>query len=216
MLNIKLPLDASHLEDYERDNLLLLRNAVDQAWIEQSLVELGELEGKRVFCGDNSHTWTEKQISKQDAIYALLADKLKKQIIAPLMCVKPGTLTAEAWGNIYEAGEYIGRHQDNDGVIQLMICLENDGQGDEGALGVHTGDEDRLILLNPGDLIVFSANETEHWTIPIGRTIDCPSPRRSFWVCRFYNRQQRIVGTVTALNGFVGKIRGRLKMLFRA
>lgn len=89
------------------------------------------------------------------------------------------------WNSIYKENEYINKHKDIAGDVQVLICLLNDGDIGNGALHIEKEDKKYNFDLKIGDLIIFKASELYHYTSPL-KSIIKKNPKRVVSVGRYY------------------------------
>lgn len=165
---------SAHFSEYEINNLMKL---------------LEPLPTRRVICGLKDVSWDEQTILENTELHDLfLSDKIKDV----LSSVVPGNYvenyTFHCWTSLYKRTEYINKHKDKDGDLQILICLKNQAlEVSEGLIGLCQNKETRSIQLKPGDMLVFPASKTEHFTTPIkSMTNETEKYVRIVLVARFF------------------------------
>lgn len=89
------------------------------------------------------------------------------------------------WANLYQTGEFIPRHRDSEGHIQIITGLIASPESDGGFLVIHHNEAHQFVL-QPGQQLLFKANETFHETTPLISSSDEPNPIRCVGICRVF------------------------------
>jgi hypothetical protein len=110
--------------------------------------------------------WTDQQVPNTYSHYSDLVMETLLQYVKPIMEINTGLKLSEtySYARIYKKGDTLARHRDrfsceisttlNLGGDEWPIYL--DPTGKEGQAGVK-------INLNPGDMLIYSGCELEHW-----------------------------------------------------
>lgn len=144
---------------------------------------LAELPWRRTPLSDanKSQYWSEADLSEEtdikNAILSTSVNFLVTELKAP-----PKYMAF--WANHYGCGEFIPKHTDNDGGLQLLtgILLS---PGCTGGKNVFHHNKTHSVTLAPGRQILFDAKKTPHETTPLKSYTSEPCTRM-ICVTRFY------------------------------
>ena len=177
--NIKL------LQSFYGENLFVFMKSFfnsDACGIIKKIVE--KLPGTRVLCGASKRSWNEIAILEEHPLHNLLSVMLSK-IVSKIGCFDEKKFSfLKIWYNIYSEGEYIEKHTDANGDIQLVICLEATSFESGGILHILSNENYHPILMSPGDALLFKATKVTHYTTPIKKNNF--NLKRKVIVLRFY------------------------------
>jgi hypothetical protein len=90
------------------------------------------------------------------------------------------------WTSCYRTGEYIDRHTDGAGDIQLILSIKAAKRENGGWLNLEWSGEKHRVFLDEGDALCFLATEVEHFTDPLVRSSSLPNPERIIAVARYF------------------------------
>jgi hypothetical protein len=118
-------------------------------------VHVGEEEGE---------TWLEYSLPSGGDVIAASFEALELfDVLLHPWEIRRNSVETSSWLNCYRTGEYIPKHSDNEGFIQVLIGLKSPTHTEEPLLRIE-GDP---VSLEEGDLLVFRAHEQQHWTQPV-------------------------------------------------
>lgn len=151
-----------------KDEYYYFQNYLNDNEVKEFLLELKELPERIVNCGIDNVSWGEQQITSSSEIYKnFFASDRIIQLIKKLIDREDDPIDIVCWTSVYRRNEYINRHKDVAGDVQILVGLENLGTGNEGLLHLEKGSFKEKIFLGPGDMIVFNASDVYHYTSPI-------------------------------------------------
>lgn len=175
LTNAKADLDAQgyfiHRHRLHDDLVLLVKKRLSQlSWRRTPLSD-----------HDQSQSWHEANLEAEQPIRDAICSTGVRDLVIGLR----GTPWYEAfWANSYASGEFIPRHTDNEGSLQLITAITVSRGGRGGEILLHH-DRVRAVRLEPGQQLLFDATRTPHETTPIvDMSADCS--RRTVCVTRFY------------------------------
>ncbi|MBV8893376.1 MAG: 2OG-Fe(II) oxygenase [Acidobacteria bacterium] len=90
------------------------------------------------------------------------------------------------WIARYRNGEYIDRHTDSAGTVQLLVCLTAPSSENGGVLVLLSEPNEHRYVLRAGDAVLFTATAVEHCTVPLVPSLACPDPVRVVAVARYF------------------------------
>lgn len=170
---------ALRLECYEK--------LVTMEQVNHLLVDTESLEVRRVRCGDDAVSWDERTALPGSMAHRFFAEGEMRDLVhshagARRRRIKDLTV----WRSTYRSGEYIARHTDRSGDLQLLIALAVPPVACGGAFCAEIDGAERILTLNPGDGVLFVASKTPHYTTALRPDAAEPSPRRDVVVARYY------------------------------
>lgn len=135
-------------------------------------------------CGIKDVKWLEASIPEASDINKRIFTNPKLLECLKLCLNTERKLSSIPWISRYRSNEYINKHKDSAGNIQLLICLKNSGKDDEGKLHLISNNQNFSFKLACGDLVIFKASELAHYTTPI--TSENFETLRVTAVCRYF------------------------------
>ena len=132
---------------------------------------------------NTSQYWDEIAVSNNSPATSIILDESERSIIESSF----RKLKRESyWCNVFRLGEYIPKHFDNDGDIQLILSVVSPCEDNGGILRVYVNNNTKDIPLKEGQLFLFRASRTVHETTALIPTLQNPNPIRATAVCRMY------------------------------
>ena len=162
------------------------RRQVTKTDVERFYQEMKNLPAKRVNCGADEITWGEQSIPDCSALHQFLGSEPIVEILRACMGQNIAVRDTTCWTSIYKVGEYINRHADGGGDIQLILSLRAPAVENGGWLNIDWNGKTHRIFLNEGDLLCFSATEAEHYTDPLVSTNEIENPERVTAIARYF------------------------------
>lgn len=148
--------------------------------------ETRNLPFTRVSVGDNPATWDEHTLASDCEIVTMFSDVRVTKIISNVTGLSSSISDLICWIARYKNGEYIDRHTDSAGTIQLLVCLAAPPSGNGGALILVSGPSEHCYVLRAGDAVLFTATAVEHCTTPLASSLSCSNPVRVVAVARYF------------------------------
>jgi hypothetical protein len=91
------------------------------------------------------------------------------------------------WIHEYYLSEFIPKHKDAFGTIQLMIALRSSISDNGGEFIIELNDKETAFKLDSGDAVLFNATEYSHWSNPIKSSNACSNKTvRAVLIVRFF------------------------------
>ena len=130
---------------------------------------------------NKSQYWLEANLQSERKIQKAILSASASDVVAHL---EASPTHMGFWANCYGEGEFIPRHTDNDGGLQMLTGIEltPDCSGGE-VIFHHNGTHS--VLVRPGHQVLFDACRTAHETRPLF-TRAVQTCRRVVCVTRFY------------------------------
>ena len=141
---------------------------------------------RRVICGAGEVNWQEHRISSASLMYRFFCSEPIINILNVCLDKHIAIEHIQCWASVYGLGEYINRHKDGCGDIQLILSLKAATAENGGWLNLEWRGETRHVFLETGDALCFLATEVEHFTDPLVPTNDLPTPERVTAVARYF------------------------------
>lgn len=112
---------------------------------------------------DTSQYWSEADLQGEKLIQSEILSTNVEHVVSKL---KERPKSQAFWANRYGAGEFIPRHTDNDGGLQMLtgITLTPKCRGGE-TIFHHGGSQ--VVVVKPGMQVLFNACTTPHETTPL-------------------------------------------------
>jgi hypothetical protein len=144
------------------------------------------LPSVRVTCGDEEVSWEERKIVPAHSLHRYFLSEPICGILSSCLgrCVAIERVTC--WTSTYKTGEYISKHRDNAGDIQLIVALKAPAPENGGWLNLESRGRCSRVFLNEGDALCFAATEVAHFTSPLIGTGQIPDPVRTTAVARYF------------------------------
>lgn len=166
---------------------VMLPELIQESDVLQSWARLiNKSEPRRVVCGDESISWTERTISSDSSVARFFASET---VLGHVRCfdhpLRRTPVKTTLWASCYQLGEFIEPHRDRGGDVQIIFCLKSTSVDEGGALCLQLESGIETYQLRAGDAILFCATETEHWTTPLIQTKKTP-PSRVTIACRYW------------------------------
>lgn len=144
---------------------------------------------RRVICGDKDISWNEQTINRGTPLFDLfLSDQVLKRIRRCIRTPNAGSPDLRCWTSSYSVGEYINRHKDGAGNVQLVLCLRAVERGRGGTLILEYAGRRTELHLSPGDAVLFLATKVYHYTTPLLPSTALPDLERTVAVGRYFFR----------------------------
>ena len=144
---------------------------------------------RRVHVGDFGKRWMEHELSPQGRLAQLMTSQSvhgwMQQVVGEDLGLEP-----RIWGNAYRLGEYIPKHRDNLGTVQLLLCLGQPPSDSGGRFQIWDAAGATEIALKPGEGLLFRATQIHHGTTELKATEDVPQPIRITAVARYFGSRR--------------------------
>jgi hypothetical protein len=153
--------------------------------INDALTELSKMKCRGTLLDDDHprETWREAAVPPSSSLAQFAFDATTIQQIQAEFGAIRSTLF---WANLYRVGEYIPRHKDTDGDLQLILPIVLPPIGCGGRLVIHHQNVAYTVAERVGQRLILRATETVHETTKL---VDCPhhpNPMRIVCVCRIF------------------------------
>ncbi len=112
---------------------------------------------------DRSQYWSEGAIPAGHAVEDLI---LPRDIRAAIEDAFQPISRVCFWANHYAPGEFIPKHCDTEGDLQMLLCVIAPPQGQGGTFMLHS-DKTHELSLKAGERMLFPASRIPHQTTPI-------------------------------------------------
>lgn len=156
--------------------------------LERVMLEIASRPHRRTPLSRRNRTvwWDEIEVPGDPETAGLL---LSGGIRTGLAAEFPPIQDAVFWANRYGPGEYIPRHKDRAGDLQLLLVVKVPADEEAGGtLSLHFRGNPVPIPQNPGQILVFRASRTPHETSKLVPTNACPNPVRIACIGRLFLR----------------------------
>ncbi|MEE9361160.1 MAG: hypothetical protein V3U92_01015 [Cellulophaga sp.] len=90
------------------------------------------------------------------------------------------------WANSYKVGEFIPKHRDSEGDLQLIMPLILPEKDNGGNLLIYKKDKSEVVELISGQKFLFDATKTFHETTKLVSTSLSQNPIRVVCICRIF------------------------------
>jgi hypothetical protein len=144
------------------------------------------LAGHRVACGTPHVTWEEQGVPEDNDVHRLFSDGALVGGLADLLGARQEGHRLTCWISRYREGEYISRHTDRAGSVQIVLLLGILSGAPGGTLMLTLPQGEVRLDLSPGDAVIFRASCIPHSTTPLVATPDCADPIRTVAVARYF------------------------------
>lgn len=149
------------------------------------LDELNRMDTRRTLLDENHQyvRWDEIYISQATRLAAMIFDNsLKLQIEAEFPLIQEVVF----WANRYKAGEYIPKHCDTNGDLQIIMPVSLPPKNCGGDLLIHHRKGVNLVPQTPGQRLLFQAIRSPHETTKLISSSECETPMRVVCVGRIF------------------------------
>ncbi len=169
-----------------RRSHVTIRNLVSRSQIEAFHHEIKDFPSRRVICGTGEVSWIERAVRPASSLFIFFSSEPTCRILNA--CLRRPIIIKDVicWISVYKAGEYINRHRDGAGDIQLIVSLKAATSDNGGWLNLESCGEKHRVFLEEGDALCFSATQVEHYTEPLVKTTAVPNPERVTAVARYF------------------------------
>lgn len=171
------------LHRYRETNFLVWKHFLTTEGAQELLSITKDASIRPVTCGEDGRTFGEQKFPLDHPLSQFLARI--GTFLLPLT-LQGSIKHFTCWTSVYTIGQYIDRHKDRAGSIQIIICLQAPGHECGGELLLHLDEGTNRIDLQPGDAVIFKATSIEHSTTPLVATASDPQPKRVVAVGRYY------------------------------
>ena len=185
MISGRVSLDAA-ARSFKRHRFAFLSSLISTEIACRFEQETRNLPFSRVSVGDNPATWDEHTLASDCEIVAMFSSAQVIQLISTIAGFNSPVCDLICWIARYGNGEYIDRHTDGAGTVQLLVCLVAPPSENGGALVLVSGPSEHCYVLRAGDAVLFAATAVEHCTIPLISSLACPDPVRVVVVARYF------------------------------
>jgi hypothetical protein len=86
--------------------------------------EIKSFPSRRVICGTGDVSWKEQAVLPTSFLYRLFCSESIFEILSSCLAMRLNIEHVTCWISVYKAGEYINRHRDRAGDIQLILSLK--------------------------------------------------------------------------------------------
>jgi len=182
---------------YQAKKLVRLPELIDPDTIDELLGFIREgsfeqISNSNTYPEQSHISWGQQRVADKegrvgdDRIFHFFGQSAIKELVE-VATDKEITTDHYCWINRYEAGKFIGPHRDAPGAATLLICLQTvEGPEYGGSLIVKDQEPPSRIFLQPGDGILFGADEYFHYTEPLEPSVANPEPERIIMAARYY------------------------------
>ncbi|MGC2237397.1 MAG: hypothetical protein WA584_14635 [Pyrinomonadaceae bacterium] len=146
---------------------------------------LNRMNTRRTPLNEKNHSvwWEEINIPPSSPLTAIILDEsLKNQIESEFSLIRDTVF----WANRYNLGEYIPKHRDTQGDLQIILPVLLPPSNCGGKLVIHHPNGINEVFQSIGQRLLFQATQTTHETIPITNSIECLKPVRLVCVARIF------------------------------
>jgi hypothetical protein len=147
--------------------------------------ELNRMSVRRTPLNENNKSvwWDEINIPQSGDVAMMILDKsLRQQIEAEFSVIQDAIF----WANRYRLGEYIPKHCDTDGDLQIILPLLLPPKTCGGDLLLHHQNDVNIVSQAIGQRIVFQAIKTPHETTSLTSSPVCRNPVRIVCIGRIF------------------------------
>jgi hypothetical protein len=154
------------------------------------LNDLNQMNARRTLLDENNQSvwWDEIHIPQSTHLATMILDNSVKR---PIEAEFPLIQEAVFWANRYSVGEYIPKHCDTNGDLQIVMPVSLPPKNCGGAMLIHHQRGENLVPQQPGQRLLFRAIRSPHETTKLINSSECANPMRIVCVGRiFFNKLQ--------------------------
>jgi hypothetical protein len=177
--------DQCHASFVEQQHVTV-RALVPKSQLANFRHETQNLPSVRVTCGDEEVSWEERTIAPAHSLHRYFRSEPVCAILNSCLGRWVAIKCVTCWTSTYKTGEYINKHCDGAGDIQLIIALKAPAPENGGWLNLESRGRYSRVFLNEGDALCFAATEVAHFTTPLIGTSQIPAPERTTAVARYF------------------------------
>lgn len=151
--------------------------------------ELNRMNARRTPLSESNQSvwWDEINIPQSTRLAAMILDEdLKHQIEAEFSVIQKAVF----WANRYQLGEYIPKHCDTDGDLQIILQVSLPPKSCGGDLLIHHRNGVNLVPQSAGQRLLFQATKSQHETTRLISSPECVSPVRIVCIGRIFFESQ--------------------------
>jgi len=152
------------LED-QNEKVVLYQSVLESVVIDEINTYFSLIEGRKVICGIENISWTEKEIKKEDPMFNYIFNSDLREHFKYLSSFEADSFV-KIWASIYNESEFINPHKDRSGNYQALLCIANTENKENGNLFLEIDRKNKEIHLEKGDMIFFDASKVRHYTTP--------------------------------------------------
>jgi hypothetical protein len=136
-----------------------------------------------VSANNNAVSWDEIDLSTCAIVTKAIIDpETHRKIEAEF-----GAITQiSCWANRYQATEYIPKHTDSRGSLQIIVPIQLPPTSCGGDLLIHHRDLRQIVPQSVGSRIIFDATKTPHETTALIESDECVRPVRTVCIARVF------------------------------
>src|SRR5690606_35533284 len=121
--------------NFRKNDFCYFSNFLSNNYCKNLYDQIIKFEERRVICKTGEVEFGEQEITKdQKIITDLFLSKNLITFLNTLLDKKDNPRHSVFWTSVYRKNEYINRHKNISGDIQVLLCLRNDGNENRGAL----------------------------------------------------------------------------------
>jgi hypothetical protein len=177
-----------HLRNsYASERLVVIRRLAGSEDVRRIISESPLWAKRSVYVRpEDGVTWLSQDVPKDSFLSGFFHSDRILHIVRTVSGITLPLVRTESWTNLYRTGEYISRHRDAAGSIQLLLALISPEIDCGGAFVARIQGCLREFILEPGDAVLFEATAVEHFTTPLRPSESTPDPTRVNAVMRLY------------------------------
>jgi hypothetical protein len=172
-------------KNLQQNGYYIFPNSYTLLQIENVLNELNQMDTRRTPLNEKNQSVWWDEISIPNSSYAaslILDNDIKLQIESEFSKIRDAVF----WANRYKSGEYIPKHRDTQGDLQIILPVFLPPQNCGGNLLIHHSNNTRTIYQTIGQRLLFRAIKTPHETTRIINSPECAESMRIVCICRIF------------------------------
>lgn len=153
--------------------------------IEEIILGLREMNVRRTPLNEQERSiwWNEIEVPPSSGVAkTILNDIHREKIESEYAHIRRSVF----WANHYRVGEYIPKHRDSEGDLQLIMPILLPMKENGGDFLIYKGDKPNVVELAVGQRFLFNARETFHETTKLVSSAVISDPSRVVCVCRIF------------------------------
>lgn len=172
----------------KQEGFFIIRNFLSLELCEHFEQQTRYLPRKRVFTTNPELGYYDSQIIPEESpLWQFFTHEGVTEIISQalnIMHTRPKSI--QTWLHRYQPHEYIPRHKDVAGTLQLLITLQKPSMSNGGILHLEKNSSAEPLDLEIGDALFFKATEIAHYTNELIPSHSNPTPHRVIAVARYF------------------------------
>jgi len=160
-------------------------DAYDSRQIAYVVNELNRLQVRRTPLNEKNQSvwWDEINIPQSTHLAEIILDNsIRDQIEAEFCLIQEAVF----WANRYRAGEYIPKHCDTQGDLQIILSVMIPPPNCGGNLLIYHQNTVNSVSQLPGQRLLFQATKTPHETTVLTNSPECENPMRIVCIGRIF------------------------------